>query len=360
MMRSGASYTTAELAELLGARLLGSGDVEVTSVASLDHTSPGSMVRADDARRLTAALKSSAAAVLTAESDTLTEADRPILAVPQVRLSFAHLLRLFALEDELDPGIHPTAVIEEDAVIEEGARIGPLAVIGKRCRVGEGARIHARCVVMHDSVVGAGSCLYPGVVLYPRSLLGAGVRIHAGSVIGADGFGYEPTPEGLVKVPQTGRVVLGDDVEIGALSAVDRATMGDTVIGRGTKLDNLVQVGHNVVMGQECRVVAHVGIGGSCRIGSRVVIAGKAGLKDHVEVGDDAMVLGGAEVWRRVPPGQLVSGKPARPHDEEKRTQAMVRRLPRLMARVTEIERRLALLTGDSLPVEPADSDETE
>jgi len=196
--------------------------------------------------------------------------------------------------------------------------------------------------VLGDEVeIGAGSVVYPHAVLYAGTVTGARVRIHAGAVIGGDGFGYVWSGEGHQKIPQNGRVRIEDDVEIGANTTIDRATTGETVIGPGTKIDNLVQVAHNVRTGAHCVMAAQVGIAGSATLGSGVVLGGKAGLKDHISVGDGVIAGAQAGLWGDVEPGQFVSGHPARPHREHVRIEAALGKLPELLRRVRELERRL-------------------
>jgi UDP-3-O-[3-hydroxymyristoyl] glucosamine N-acyltransferase len=239
------------------------------------------------------------------------------------------------------PGVHPTAVVGRDvkfakdvsiqpfAVIEDGAEIGERSVVGAHGYVGHGARIGTDCV------------LHPRVTIAARCTLGNRVTIHSGSVIGADGFGYDFQQGRYVKIPQTGIVQVDDDVEIGANTCVDRARFGRTWIGAGTKLDNLVQVGHNVIMGKHCIVCGHTGIAGSAVIGNYVTIAGLVGVAGHIEIGDQAIVAGHSGVTKSVPAKQTVMGMPATPAIEFKEQNFHVRTLGKLKARVRDLEKRL-------------------
>lgn len=339
------SWTTGTLAAHLGARLVGPGDTPITGAAAVDDAEAGDIVRAENARFQRQAFASAASAVLVEEA--VADAPKPLLCVPRARLAFARCLELFDPGIEIADGVHPSATVSESASLGAGCCIGPGAVVGDRVRLGEGVRLHPGAVVMHDAELGDECEVFPNAVVYPRCRLGRRVRLHAGAVIGADGYAYEQVPTGHYKVPQIGIVRIEDDVEIGAGTTIDRATTGETVIGRGTRIDNLVQVGHNVRIGENCLLVAHCALGGSCRLGDGVLIAGKAGLKDHVTVGDGAWILGGAEVWRNIRAGEQVSGKPARPHREEQEMLALVRRLPRLVQRVEDLEQRLA---GENAP----------
>jgi UDP-3-O-[3-hydroxymyristoyl] glucosamine N-acyltransferase len=216
------------------------------------------------------------------------------------------------------------AVVGPDSVVERRAILHPHVVLGPRCRVGEGSVLHAHVVLREDVDVGRG------------------VVVHAGAVLGADGFGYVFDGTGHRKIPQVGRVVVEDEVEIGANVTIDRATLGATVVGRGTKIDNLVQIGHNTVIGADTIVVAQTGISGSCRVGSRVVLAGQVGLADHVTVGDGAQVGAQSGVHGNVPAGARVLGTPAIPGPEARRTMAALPRLPDLVRTVRALERRVA------------------
>jgi len=329
----------AELAEELGGLVEGNPTVRVTGVTGLQDAVHGGMVRVEHPRYLAEAEASPAAALLT--DLRIGPVQKPTIRVAKVRLAFARALELFAPTEDAPDGIHETAVIASDAELAPGCAVGPYAVIGRKARVGARAVVHAHAVVGEGVEIGEDSVIYPQVVLYSRTVVGARVRIHSGSVIGADGFGYEWNGQGHQKIPQIGRVRIGDDVEIGANTAIDRATTGETVIGPGTKVDNLVQVAHNVRTGAHCLIVSQVGIAGSTTLGSGVVLAGQAGVKDHVHLGDGVQAAGKSGVWGDQPAGARVSGHPARPHREEIRIQAALGQLPELLKRVAELERRL-------------------
>ncbi|HEY8368325.1 MAG TPA: UDP-3-O-(3-hydroxymyristoyl)glucosamine N-acyltransferase, partial [Thermodesulfobacteriota bacterium] len=219
--------------------------------------------------------------------------------------------------------------------------VGPLSSIGPRCRIGAGAWLVSGVHLGEGVEIGEATTLHPHVTVYPDCRIGSRVIVHAGTVIGSDGFGFARTPNGAVKVPQVGRVVIEDDVEIGANCAIDRATLGETRIGRGVKIDNLVQIGHNVQLGPGTIVVAQAGISGSTKVGRGVTIAGQAGLVGHVEVGDGVIVTAQTGVTNDVPAGQVVSGSPHRPHGEWKRIMAAMADLPNLRQRVKALERRV-------------------
>lgn len=340
-MRYGREYTLREVAEAVGGSVEGDPETRVRGMAGLDDAEPGAVIRVEHAKYREAALASPAAAFLTNED--LELGDKPVIRVKQVKAAFARCLELFYPEERPAPGIHPTAVIDETAVLGEGVSAGPYVVVGKGARIGRNVVLHAHAVVGENTRVGDDCVLYSHVVLYPRVVLGDRVRIHSGSVIGADGFGYIWDGQAHRKIPQVGGVRIGDDVEIGANSTIDCGTTSDTVIGAGTKIDNLVQVGHNVTTGPHCLFIAHVGIGGSVEIGRGVVLAGEAGVSDHLRLGDGAVVGALSGVWKDLPAGAQVSGIPARPHRLTLRIQSAITKLPQFVKRLTAVERHLGL-----------------
>lgn len=327
-----------DLADRLGAELIGDGEVIITGASGLEDAGAGDitfLARAALAGRLAACR---AAAVIVGPDQA---PDRPALRVADPYRTFAQLLAAEATPlDRVFPlGIHATSVVDPTAVVGAGVSVGPYAVIGAGCRVGDGARLGAHVVLESDVVVGDACVLYPHVVVRERCRLGQRVILHPGCVIGADGFGYLPGPAGLVKVPQVGIVVLEDDVELGAGTCVDRATTGATVIGAGTKLDNLVQVGHNVRIGRHSVFSAQTGISGSCEIGDGVSMGGQVGLADHIKVGNGVKVGAKSGLHKDVPDGGVVFGYPALDAAEAMRIAAALRRLPDLVRTVARLER---------------------
>jgi UDP-3-O-[3-hydroxymyristoyl] glucosamine N-acyltransferase len=236
-------------------------------------------------------------------------------------------------------GTHPSAVVDASARLGDRVRIGPCAVVAAGAVVGDDVVIGPRCSIGAGSRVGDGSVLFDGVVLYDGVTIGARARLHAGAVIGADGFGYALGPRGAEKIHHLGSVTIGDDVEIGALAAIDRGTLGDTRIGNRVKIDNMCQIAHNVTIGDDVVIAAMTGLAGSCRVGSRVVIGGACVVADHVVVGDDARLAGGTGVTKNVPPGETWGGAPAQPFKRWVRERYLVGRLERIWTAVRALDR---------------------
>ncbi|MEK6711296.1 MAG: UDP-3-O-(3-hydroxymyristoyl)glucosamine N-acyltransferase [Nitrospinota bacterium] len=323
-----------EIARLLGGEVVGDGAFEVRDVAEYAAAGADSLSCADSAGKLRT---SSAAGALIVPPGV--DPGRPGIRCARPLLAFARAVELLRPAPPRLPGIHPSAALDPSArlgrevAVGPGASIGAGAEIGDRCQVGAGARLG-------DGVkLGADCVIHPNCVLYPGVRAGERVIIHAGAVIGADGFGYVPGEAGrLVKFPQRGTVVIEDDVEIGANTAVDRAALGETRIGRGTKIDNLVQVGHNVVVGEDCALASQVGISGSVRIGSRVVMGGQVGIADHVTVGDGARLAAQTGVTKSLEGGKDYLDAPAAEAGEARRRLAAYRRLPEMLRRIRALE----------------------
>lgn len=341
-----------EIAALVGGEVVGEGECRIRGVAPLDSAGPGELSLVANARYLPYVHATSAAALLvSAPLAEQLEGERAS-ALPQVRVADPHgalalLLPLLYPEERISAGVHPSAVIAEDVVLGEGVSIAAHAVIERGTRVGAGARIGANTTVGVDCEIGAGCDIGPNVTLYRRTRLGERCVIHAGARLGADGFGFAFQGGGHQKVPQVGRVVVGDDVEIGANSTVDRGSIGDTVIGRGTKIDNLVHIGHNCRIGEHVLIIAQVGISGSTTVGTGAVLGGQVGTAGHITIGAGARIGAQAGVTADVPAGETVSGYPARPHREALRAQAALFKLPELQKRVRELERALSRLSGE-------------
>ncbi|MFP3938867.1 MAG: UDP-3-O-(3-hydroxymyristoyl)glucosamine N-acyltransferase [Thermoanaerobaculia bacterium] len=341
-------FRLAELAELLEGRVVGEPEHAVSGVASLRDAGPEdlSFLISGRARYRREARESRAGALVVGPDPELRDelaADRPLLVVEDPELARVRVLAAFHPPEPVGPGVHPTAAVEDGAEVSPDAAVGPFAVVGRGTRIEPRAVVGAHAVVGRQCRVGPDSVLHPHVVLYDRTELGARVTLHAGTVLGADGFGYVTRGEGHRKVPQVGRVVVEDDVEIGALSAVDRATMGSTRVGAGTKVDNLVQVGHNVEIGRGAVLCGQAGIAGSSRLGDGVVLAGQAGVGGHIRLGDRVQVGAASAAVRPVAEDTVVSATvPAMEIGRWRRQATLLGRLDELFRRVKALEERAA------------------
>ncbi len=335
--------TLAQLALHIGGTLHGGGaDCPVTGVAGVDSVGAGEVTFVMNERYLDAAETSPALAIIA--PPTITSAVKPFIHVEDPRAAFARALGLFDWRRLPLSGIHPSAVVAQSAGIHAHASIGAHVTVGEFSVIGDGAVIFPNVVIGDHVEIGAGTIINANATIYARVTLGQRVIVHSGAIIGSDGMGYQPTADGWVKLPHLGTVIVEDDVEIGANTTIDRATTGETVIGAGTKIDNLVQIAHNVKIGPRCMILAQVGISGSCVIDEGVILGGQAGLRDHLHIHAGAIVIAQSGISRDIKPGVVVSGTPAQPHDEELRAQAGYRRLPRIVDQLKKLEARLAAL----------------
>jgi len=343
-MGNRAGFTLGELAETLRATLEGDPTRIVTGVETLDAAGPEHVAFLIDPRYAKSAAASRAGAFLAGPD--AAGLPGPVLRTAKPQQALIRLLLLFHPPAAAAPGVDPTAVVAADARVDPTAAVGPLAVVESGAVLGPRVRVHAFAFVGARAEVGEDSVLHPRVVLCAGVRLGRRVIVHAGAVVGADGFGYAFDGEAHRKIPQVGGVLIEDDVEIGANTTIDRATLGDTVVRRGTKIDNLVQIAHNVEIGEHSIVVAQVGIAGSSRIGRGVILAGQVGVADHLTVGDGAVVLAQSGLARDVAPGEKVFGTPARPVLRAKRLFTLEEQLPEIVRRLRQAERRLERLEG--------------
>jgi UDP-3-O-[3-hydroxymyristoyl] glucosamine N-acyltransferase len=333
--------TASEIAKYLQGEVVGDGGAVLNSFAPADRAQPGDLTFAENEIFFARAEQSDATAIIADHRFNSTR--KTVIRVLNARVAFAKALALFFPEPKLPAGIHPTAVVAPNAKIDSTAHVGPHCVVGERVQIGARSVLQSGNSVGDDSKLGADVNIFPNVTIYPRTEIGDRVRIHAGTVIGSDGYGYVLDSGVHLKVPQTGNVILGDDVEIGANVTVDRGALGPTMIGRGTKIDNLVQIGHNVQIGEHCLVIAQVGIAGSACLGNYVVLAGQVGIGGHLKLGNQVTVGAQAGVMTDIPDGEKWLGAPARPDREFKRQVIAIQRLPDLLKRIAEFERQFGL-----------------
>jgi UDP-3-O-[3-hydroxymyristoyl] glucosamine N-acyltransferase len=334
------SFTLGELAAAVHGRLLGDPGLRLSGVRGLDDAGPDDLSWVAGERRAGGAARSRAGALLAPSAEAA--GGKPAVLVDSPALALALWLEILLPPSRPRAGVargarvHPTARIGRGASIAAGATVSASARVGARTRISEGS------FVGEGTAIGEDCFLHPNVVVRERCVVGDRCILHSGVVIGSDGFGYVWDGKAHRKIPQVGIVRIGDDVEIGANTAIDRATLGETRIGRGTKIDNLVQVGHNVAVGEDAILCGQAGIAGSARLEDRVTLAGQVGVNDHVTVGRGAIATGQAGVTGSVAAGAVVSGMPAAPHRDFLKRAAIVARLPELARRLDELERRLA------------------
>ena len=355
------------LADLLGGSVIGDADLTVDGV---EHPA-----RASD-RELALALEKSAVQALAGSAAAAAVVATPMkdaaelgrlkgyLVVDRPRVALAKLLGLFAPAPRLAPGIHGTAVVDPEATVGDGVSIGAYAVVGSGTVIGPGTRIFPHATIGADVTIGRDAAIHAGARIGDRVSLGDRVIVQSNAVIGSDGFGYvtasestveaayrrrnlrsnqtEGSNDEILRIASAGTVVIEDDVEIGAATTIDRATLGATRIGRGTKIDNLVQIAHNCEIGQNCMIAGQVGLSGSVRVGDRTVLAGQVGIADHKTIGSDCLVIAGSGVGGSIPDRAVYGGYPARPKEETLRDLANIRRVPTLMAEIDALKSRLA------------------
>ena len=332
------AHRLSEVADLLGGELIGTEDPFITGAAGIDHAGPGDLTFLARKEFGGALAASAAGAVIVGKGQ---DVDRPAIRVSDPYGAFALFLQRFQPERDrvFPPGVHTTAVIDPSAKVAEAAAIGPYCVIGPGTIVGIDSRLGAHVILGSDVTVGRDCLLYPRTTVRERCLLGDRVVLHTGVVIGSDGFGYLSDRDEVRKIPQIGLVEVQDDVEIGAGSCVDRATTGRTVIGAGSKIDNLVQIGHNVSIGKMCALSAQTGIAGSCTLDDGVITGGQVGIGDHLKIGAGVKIGGQSGIIKDTPAGRNMFGYPALESAESFRMFAALRKLPELLRRVSRLEK---------------------
>ncbi|MFC1484634.1 UDP-3-O-(3-hydroxymyristoyl)glucosamine N-acyltransferase [Candidatus Neomarinimicrobiota bacterium] len=331
--------TLDEIAHVIHGVVEGDGAIEITHACEITAGSPGGITFLSDSKYEPFLAESPASAIILQEG--IAAHGKAAIRVDHPGRAFAELLAYLYSETPPEPGIHPTALVEANVHLGQGIVIGPNVVIGSGVKIGDGSIIHAGVSIGMGISIGRAVTLYENVVIYDKTQVGNEVIIHSGAVIGADGFGYVTQQDQHYKIPQVGRVVIGDRVEIGANSTIDRGSLGDTVIGADTKIDNLVHIAHNVKVGRGCLFAAMVGIAGSTTIGDFVTLAGQVGVADHLTVGDRVVVAAKSAIMQSVPAGQSYAGIPAVEHSSWLRQYGAVKKLPELLRRVRDLETRL-------------------
>ena len=328
-----------ELAALTAARVEGPTEIEITGAAGLDEAGEGHITFFSNPR-YTPRVNTTRAAAIYLSEEAATDRDIAILRVKDPYLAYTRALRIFHPEPAVEPHIHPSAVIDPSARVATNVAIGACSVIGRNVEIAEGVCIHPNATIYDDVSIGKDSTIHSGVAIRERTVIGERVVIHNNAVIGCDGFGYAKDEEKhWLKIPQTGRVVIEDDVEIGAGTTIDRASVGESRIARGTKLDNLVQIGHSCTVAEDSLLCAQVGLAGSSHIGSRVILAGQAGVAGHLTIGDDVVLTAKSATSHDIPAGKVISGIPAFDNRDWLRSTAAFRRLGEMQRTLRELQR---------------------
>lgn len=330
-----------QIADLIGGELVGERDITITGIAGIEEAEKGDITVLSDSKYLPFLRQTRASAVIT--SPEILSEDKPLIRTVNPSRAFNKVVSLFMTPSHLlkPPGVHTTAVIGKNVSLAEGVFVGPHAVIEDGSSVGARTIIDANTFIGRNTRIGNDTIIYPNVTIREQTEIGDRVIIHSGTVIGSDGFGYESAGEGHLKIPQIGSVHIEDDVEIGANVCIDRGRFKKTWIKKGAKIDNLVQIAHNVVVGPNCLIVSQAGVSGSTELGKNVVIAGQAGIVGHITLGDKTVVGAGAGVTKSWPAGSVVLGSPAKPIAEQKRIFALISRLPELFKEIAQLKKKL-------------------
>jgi UDP-3-O-[3-hydroxymyristoyl] glucosamine N-acyltransferase len=329
-----------ELCTLLQGELVGNGDIEITSLAKIQEAKEGDLTFLANPKYAKYLENTKASAVLVTKADSVKNITHIIVDEPY--LSFQKALNIIYPENnQRFKGIHPSAVIGKNTTIAEGVNIAPLVYIGTNVQIGENTTIYPGCAIIDGAKIGKNCLLFSNVNVYDDCEIQDNVIIHSGVVIGSDGFGFAPNGRKYDKIPQVGNVVIESDVEIGANTTIDRATVGETRIKQGSKLDNLVQVAHNVVVGENTVIASQSGISGSTKIGEHVTIAGQVGIVGHIEVGDDAILAAQSGISKNVPNAEIMFGTPAIPLAKQKKIEVIVRQLPEMRKKFKIMEKTI-------------------
>ncbi len=332
--------TLNEIAKFIGGKVIGDGDTLITGVSGIKEAAEGDITFLANSKYSPLMDKTAASAIITSADAQKTA--KPVILTENPSLAFTKIISMFIPDDIGHPeGIDYTVVMGKNVTLGKDVAIGPYVVIGDNVSIGDKSIIYAGCFIGHHSKIGSQTLIYPHVSIRERISIGSRVIIHSGTVIGSDGFGFVTIKGAQHKIPQVGTVEIADDVEIGANVTIDRARFDKTAIGCGTKIDNLVQIGHNVIIGENCLIVAQVAIAGSTIVGNNVTLAGQAGLVGHITIGDNVIVTGQSGVSKSVPANTMVSGYPARPFMTTQRVNASLQNLPKLFDLVKELKKKV-------------------
>lgn len=339
-------HTLAEICQWVNGKLEGDGNIVISGYAQLTDVKAGEITFVASAKYAKNLAQCPAAALVVYPD--FAEPGYNVIKTADPQFAFIEIIKRWSPAPKSLPiGIHPAAIIGKTSAVGKNVAIGPNVVIGDDCKIGDNCVIHAGVVIEDRVTIGDNALIYANVVVRYRTEIGARVVLHPGVVLGADGFGFRFENGKNQKIPQLGNVIIEDDVEIGANCTIDRGAIGATKICSGTKLDNLIQVGHNVVIGQHTLIAAQTGISGSCKIGNNVILAGQVGVADHIEIEDRAIVSAQSGVTKSVPAQTIISGYPARPHMRWKREEAVIRKLPELNKVIQELVERIKRLESE-------------
>jgi UDP-3-O-[3-hydroxymyristoyl] glucosamine N-acyltransferase len=335
-------FTAAKIAELLGGEVLGNPEITVSTLSKIEEGHPGSLSFLSNPQYTPFIYKTNASIVIV-NRDFVPE--KPIVStlikVDDAYVAFAKLLEFYNTIKNNKSGIEQPSFISPSATVGEGCYIGAFAYVGEGCTIGKNVKIYPHVYVGDNVTIGDNTQLFSGVKVYAECILGSDVTIHAGTIIGGDGFGFAPNSENSYnKIAQIGNVIIEDHVEIGASTTIDRATMGSTIIRKGVKLDNLIQVAHNVEIGENTVIAAQTGIAGSTKIGKNCLIGGQVGIIGHLKIGDNVKIAAQSGIGKNVPDGQVMQGSPAFGIGDYVRSYAMFRRLPEIASKVNDLEKR--------------------
>ncbi|HIE36250.1 MAG TPA: UDP-3-O-(3-hydroxymyristoyl)glucosamine N-acyltransferase [Candidatus Omnitrophica bacterium] len=332
--------TLKEIVKFINGELIGDPDIVITGISGIKEAKEGDITFLANPKYTNLLHTTKASAIIT--SKDIVDSSKPLIKTDNPSLAFAKVISLIApLEIKHPKGIHHTALISPLAKLGRNVSVGAYTIVEEEVEIGDDTVIYGSCYIGHNTKIGKKCLIYPQVCIRERISVGDRVIIHCGAVIGSDGFGFATVKGVQEKIPQIGTVVIEDDVEIGANVTIDRARFDRTIIGKGTKIDNLVQIAHNVIIGENCIVVAQAGISGSTTLGKGVILAGQAGIVGHIHIGDGAIVAAQAGVTKSIPSNTKVSGYPAKPHQEAKRVNACIQRLPQLYKKVKELEEKI-------------------